>query len=638
MISWPLFKQSVKANFTRWLIVTFASCFIVAVVILILGNLNVGEIRKSLEDMFEKSDKQAQIQSSAIDGYEKTVDMYNEVLENYKKNVDTINRAVEGTIAEDEYASFSDEFKDAIKKLRNGESEIASAKTQLSTGEAKLESSKKAYNASKSEYTAKLETLKDQKQQLEEGISKSQGELSDLKTKLTQVNTGIEQVNLGISQAPDEATKVALQAKLETLQGQKAQIEAGVAQYEAGIADAQGKLTQVNAGITQINSGLSSGQKQLTEAENKIDTSKQQLTSAQNTLASSKTELKTKAEETIVEEILKTIYDKAIEQGNDEETATKTKNAANDIINRYKNNEATDAKTLEKLASNYVADTIYDEAIKENSEEDSKTAKSVAVSAISDYNTKIEEGSSKEEAKAEISKSLIEQLPEDVGDAIIEIKDLNIYALVIGNILFRIAGLLLPMIFVIMTANNLIAGQVDSGSMAYVLSTPTRRFKVAFTQMVYLIVSILLMYVLVGVTGAICTNFVTNELFTITAKQVVMFSIGAFFVIFAISGICYLASAIFNREKNSLSVGGGITMFFLVCSILGLFGEKVIPSAIRIEAMNYFNYASIISFFNVNSIIAGTNEWLKGLVYLFAIGIVCYIIGIRKFDKKDLPL
>ena len=79
-------------------------------------------------------------------------------------------------------------------------------------------------------------------------------------------------------------------------------------------------------------------------------------------------------------------------------------------------------------------------------------------------------------------------------------------------------------------------------------------------------------------------------------------------------------------------------MFFLVCSILGLFGEKVIPSAIRIEAMNYFNYASIISFFNVTSIIDGTLEWIKGVVFLFAIGIICYIIGILKFDRKDLPL
>lgn len=52
MISKPLFKQSVKANLTRWLIVTIASCFIVAVVIMILGNLNVNKIRGSLEDLF----------------------------------------------------------------------------------------------------------------------------------------------------------------------------------------------------------------------------------------------------------------------------------------------------------------------------------------------------------------------------------------------------------------------------------------------------------------------------------------------------------------------------------------------------------------------------------------------------------
>lgn len=638
MISWPLFKQSVKANFTRWLIVTFASCFIVAVVILILGNLNVGEIRKSLEDMFEKSDKQSEIQATALDNYQKTLEMYDEVLDNYKKNVDIINRAVDGTATEDEYSSFSDEFKEAIKKLRNGESELTSAKSQISDGENKLASSKKTYSSTKAEYTEKLETLNSQQKQLEEGISKSQGEQENLKTKLSEVNAGIEQVNAGIAQATNEEQKAVLTAKLTTLQAQKTQIEGGISQYEEGITDAQSKLEQVKSGISQINSGLSSGQEKITLAEGKIKDSKQKLSSAQSSLASSKSELKTKGEESVVEEILNTIYDKAIEQGKDEETAEKTKNAASDIINRYKNNEDTSKETLQKLARDYIANAIYDEAIKDNSEEDSKTAKNVATSAISQYNTKIEDGTDGKEAIEDISKSLIEQLPEEVGDAIKEIKDLNIYALVIGNILFRIAGLLLPMIFVIMTANNLLAGQVDSGSMAYVLSTPTKRFKVAFTQMVYLISAVFIMYLLVGITGAVSTNFVTNELFTITAKQIVMFSICAFFVIFAISGICYLASAIFNREKNSLSVGGGITMFFLVCSILGLFGEKVIPSAIRIEAMNYFNYASIITFFNVNSIIEGTNAWLTGLVYLFAIGIICYVIGIAKFDRKDLPL
>lgn len=39
---------------------------------------------------------------------------------------------------------------------------------------------------------------------------------------------------------------------------------------------------------------------------------------------------------------------------------------------------------------------------------------------------------------------------------------------------YALAGIMLPMIFVIVTANKLIASQIDNGSMAYVLSTPTK--------------------------------------------------------------------------------------------------------------------------------------------------------------------
>lgn len=194
------------------------------------------------------------------------------------------------------------------------------------------------------------------------------------------------------------------------------------------------------------------------------------------------------------------------------------------------------------------------------------------------------------------------------------------------------------MIFVIMTANDLIAGQVDSGSMAYVLSTPTKRSKVSATQMVYLVSAIFTMVLCIAITSLTCVNIVKSAEFTISAGEVLKFNIGVFCILFAISGICYFASAYFNRTKNSLSVGGGITMFFLVCAILGLFGEEVIPSAIRIEAMNKFNYCTIISLFNVNSILSGTTEYIKGFLILIAIGIVGFALGRAKFNKKDLPL
>ncbi len=636
MFSKPLFKQSIKANFTRWIIVTFASCFIVAVVILILGNLNVNKIRGSLEDLFEDSDKQADIQYKSADSYQKTYDVYTKTLDKYKEMTDILERAISGEANEEEYADFSEEFKDAIKKIRDGETEIASSKSKLSSGESELASSKSTYNSSKTEAESQKTELQSTQKQLEEGIAKSEKEMSELKENLNTVNAGITQINQSYEQA-DEQTKTALDAQLKDLKDKKAQLEAGISQYETGISEAKTNLEKVKSGIGTIDTKLSQGQSQITAAEKKISTSKSALSSAESTLASSKEELRTKTIEALYDKIVDGVYDEAIKD-NDEETAQKSKELAKEILDKYKNGENTNEEEIQKMAKNYVTNSVYEEAIKENSEEDSKTAKDIASTAIDDYNNKIENGTTKEEALDSISKSLIEQLPDDVEDAILEIKDLDVYGLVVGNILFRIAGLLLPMIFVIMTANGLLAGQVDSGSMAYILSTPTKRSKVTITQMIYLILAVLLMYVCICTTSIVCMEIIKDSEITITIEEMIKFNIGAFFVMFAVSGICYLSSAIFNREKNSISVGGGLTMFFLVCSILGLFGEKVIPSAIRIEAMNYFNYASIISFFNVNSMLNGTNDYMVGLAILFAIGIVTYIIGIIKFDKKDLPL
>ena len=40
------------------------------------------------------------------------------------------------------------------------------------------------------------------------------------------------------------------------------------------------------------------------------------------------------------------------------------------------------------------------------------------------------------------------------------------YVVIVGSIFYKLAGLLLPIIYMIMASNNLIVGQVDSGSMA----------------------------------------------------------------------------------------------------------------------------------------------------------------------------
>ena len=199
------------------------------------------------------------------------------------------------------------------------------------------------------------------------------------------------------------------------------------------------------------------------------------------------------------------------------------------------------------------------------------------------------------------------------------------------------AGLLLPVVYLIMTANSLIAGQVDSGSMAYVLSTSVKRNTVVFTQAMFLVLSLFAMFFCTSVTSLVCFSLAEADT-GLTYGKLLLMNLGAFLVSFAMSGICFFTSCQFNRSKYSMGIGGGINMFFLVASMLGLFGSSVMPSIMRMDALNGFNYITIISLFDEVSVLAGGTAYLWKMAVLVAVGLIVYIAGSIRFRKKDLPL
>jgi ABC-2 type transport system permease protein len=76
----------------------------------------------------------------------------------------------------------------------------------------------------------------------------------------------------------------------------------------------------------------------------------------------------------------------------------------------------------------------------------------------------------------------------------------------VGSLSSQFYGMLatiLPMIYILITANSLVAAKVDRGSMAYLLSTPTKRTKVVGTQAAYLIGSTAAMFLVVTLVGMI---------------------------------------------------------------------------------------------------------------------------------------
>ena len=324
-------------------------------------------------------------------------------------------------------------------------------------------------------------------------------------------------------------------------------------------------------------------------------------------------------------------------------------------IETYKNPEITLPEDLSILANEIINDYMFNQVYTESvnggmSDTDARTTatavKVMSNTAISTYefylneeDLPLEEGQTQEEyAKEQATRSITDQIPENVASALEELGNMDIYGLIIGSIFYQIAGLLLPMVYVIMVANGLLAGQVDSGSMAYVLSTPIKRRTVTVTQMAYLMISLFCMFALVTVTSVISIWIVGGDAFAINFTEILLLNLGAFLTMFAFSGFCFMCSALFNRTKHSLSIGGGISIFMLVCTILGLFGSSVVPAAMRIDAMNVFNYVSIITLFDTVSILNGGIDFLWKFAILAGIGIITFIIGVFRFDKKDLPL
>lgn len=267
---------------------------------------------------------------------------------------------------------------------------------------------------------------------------------------------------------------------------------------------------------------------------------------------------------------------------------------------------------------------------------------------VSELDKKIEDTSS-DEYKAEIEKikseliggitgSLLETLPKEVSDALKEVGELDLFSLIVGSVYYKLAGLLLPIIYMIMASNNLVAGQVDSGSMAYILSTSTKRETVVFTQALFLIGSLLAMFALSTLTGIVCLAAMSAKHITLGYGDFILLNVGAFLVLFALSGLCYFTSCYFDRSKRSMAIGGGLSIFALVAAMLGLFGSEIIPSVVRLDSLNYFNYVTIISLFDVTSIIDGVLTFWWKFAILLAAGLCGYVLGSLKFVKKDLPL
>ena len=214
-------------------------------------------------------------------------------------------------------------------------------------------------------------------------------------------------------------------------------------------------------------------------------------------------------------------------------------------------------------------------------------------------------------------------------------------ASMMNQMYYTAMGLLPIFILIVILANSLIADQVDRGSMAYVLSTPTKRSAVAVTQMVFLLVVPLPIIGIVGATR-IGTSFPFYD--EVNVAGMVALFIGMYILVEAVCGLCYMGSCLFSQSKKSMAFGGGLAVWFFLASMIGLFGsENMVNTGMGVEELSIFNKLTLVGLYDVDALATiGTGSvdtaFVWKLLVLVAVAVVSYAVGAVRFSKKDLPL
>ena len=546
MFSKALFKQSCKANGVMWTIITFAVCFMLACVMLISGNGNIGETKNAIEDTIIQKEIDAAIEERAINYY-------------------SLSDSALTTFDKEYIAAF-----DKAEYLRTVAALMAGGKSE---SEAKTAAASKYY-----------------------GVA------------ALKVNFAAEQKAVDLGYGDDkEKTQEIVGVSMFALNPELIE-EGSKTLYNAYLGKTEDILDAYDVTSLVVYAMQDKGEEYITSIERRDYVSTRAEKAGANFLA-----LNIVSEEA-VDEMIKTLSSYGVDRAKYDSFGYNYENVkklARNTVITYSNRLEYELSELEKK---YAAGGFA-------SEEEYKAAA---------------EKTNADLIKA-ISGSLLDSLPSEVSDALEDIGQADLYTLIVGSIFYKLAGLLLPIIYMIMASNNLISGQVDSGSMAYVLSTSIKRKTVAFTQAVYLVGSLLAMFLLTTATGCVCLAIVGTDI-GLTYGKLLLLNLGAFLVLFALSGLNFFTSCYFDRSKRSMAIGGGLSIFALVAAMLGLFGSPVIPKVVRLDSLNYFNYTTIISMFDVVSIMDGTTVFVWKFAILAALGLTGLIAGSLKFTKKDLPL
>ncbi|WP_418766420.1 ABC transporter permease [Longibaculum muris] len=194
------------------------------------------------------------------------------------------------------------------------------------------------------------------------------------------------------------------------------------------------------------------------------------------------------------------------------------------------------------------------------------------------------------------------------------------------NYLYGFILIIIPLVYIMIMCHRLMARYIDKGSMAYLLATLHKRSDIFITQLCVLLSGVigLIVYSVVLILG--CSSMMFHE--SIDIAKFLMTNVGLLGVHFFFASFCYLTACSFNEVKLSIGIGAGVGVISILIQMLSQVSDKI-------EFLKYF---TPLTLFDAKGLQAYNQQSLLCMAGLFALAVMCIVIGCMNFSKRDLPL
>lgn len=182
-----------------------------------------------------------------------------------------------------------------------------------------------------------------------------------------------------------------------------------------------------------------------------------------------------------------------------------------------------------------------------------------------------------------------------------------------------------PMIYCIITANQLVAKMVDNGSFAYLLMAPVSRCRIIVTKGSFLLLAIAVLFSILYAAGvAICRFLFGNMLNEAVFLQL---NVNAALLTMTVGMVCFFYACYFNESRQALSFSAGVNIGFLLLFMLGGVSEK----------SEFLKQFSIYSLLDTDAILQGSGAVGVCLLLLLAT-MLLFAASVFVFHRKNLPI